>query len=124
MSYDISIGTFERNYTSNRADLYRDHFPGGERLDENGVLTTVPAGLDAIHDKTGREAGEILLEMISAINDTRIRLGNDRVKGDQPICDQYDSPNGWGSLVGQLIFLGEIAAACAMHPDEKVFVCS
>lgn len=123
MSYDISIGQFERNYTSNGSALWHDHYKGGECVDENGVVGQEPSGLEALDGKTGREAGEIILQMLQAINDTRVRLGNDREKGEPAMSEKYDAPNGWGSVIGQLIFIGEVAAACAMYPDDTVTVC-
>jgi hypothetical protein len=118
MSYDFSIGDVSINYTSNGAALYHDHLPATE---------TRPSGLQAIHGLKGSEAGVLLGSMLQRINNERIsyipepKNWKDKpIVGEPQMCAKYDSPNGWGSLIAQLIFIGRIAAACAAHPNEIV----
>ena len=113
MSYDFSIGDISINYTSNSAALYHDHLPATE---------TRPSGLQAINGLKGWKAGLLLSLMLQNINNERISHHTMTTKfvGEPQMCAKYDSPNGWGSLVGQLIFIGRIAAACAAYPNEIV----
>ena len=105
MSYDISIGEFDRNYTSNVSKVFYDHLEGG---------------LHCFHGKTGKEAAPLLAEMWRRLNDTRRVMGVVGVYGEHAMQAKYDAKNGWGTLVGALIFLGEFSAACAMFPRHKI----
>lgn len=108
MSYDVSIGDEWFNYTSNVAKLFYDHIPA----QEEGCR----GGLHALHGKTGKQAAAILRDGYAAIS---------RSYGSNPhFGSKYDAPNGWGSTLGALIFLGQILAACAAHPRKKVEVCA
>ena len=113
MSYDVDIGNIWLNYTSNMSVLFYNHCEG------NGKT-----GLHAIDGLTGYEAAPILHKMMTNIEKERIELWENYVVGEPKFCEKYDSPNGWGSLVGQLLFIGQIATACLMYPDEKIKVSS
>lgn len=114
MSYDVSVGPEGFNYTYNVSALFFDHIPEveGERC----------GGLRALDGKTGRQALEILADAADRIHGTKMRLWAERAVGEPDFCALYDSPNGWGSTVGALIFLMQIMAACAQHPRSKVRV--
>lgn len=105
MSHDISIGDFDRNYTSNVSKVFYDHLEGG---------------LHSFYGKTGKEAAPMLAEMWRKLNDTRHKMYVDGACGEPAMQAKYDAKNGWGSLVGALIFLGEFSAACAMFPRHKI----
>ena len=118
MSYDVSIGEFSANYTSNVAALFYDHIP--EQEGSKG-------GLHALHGKTGKLAVAILNEAWSRIHATKLQTWRENLKGEAVVgepemCAKYDAPNGWGSMVGGLIYLGQITAACAANPSKKVSV--
>lgn len=117
MSYDVSIGDSCMNYTSNVAALFYDHIPP---QDSRG-------GLHELHGKTGKEAARIIGEAWSRMHTTKLNLWranlNDKaVVGEPEFCAKYDAPNGWGSTVGAMIFLGQIQAACIANPRKKVSV--
>jgi len=119
MSYDVSIGDFDANYTSNVAALFYDHIPA---RDSRG-------GLHELHGKTGKQAVAILNEAWSRIHATKLQTWRENLKGEAVVgepemCAKYDAPNGWGSMVGGLIFLGQITVACASNPRKKVSVCA
>jgi hypothetical protein len=101
MSYDVGIGDFSANYTSNVSGLWYDHIPNWG----NG------GGLHEINGKTGKQALQILSDAI----DCMWRNDIDQLK-------RYDAPNGWGSTQGALIFTARILAACAANPRKKVRV--
>lgn len=110
MSYDIDIGDQSFNYTYNLSRLFHDHMRDGDRT-----------GLDALSGRTGAEAVTILADTFERIEKTRRRLWQD-APGDPAMCAQYDPPNGWGSTLGAVVFLGQLLAACALNPDGIVRV--
>lgn len=117
MSYDVSIGDKSFNYTSNVAALFYDHIPA----------ETSRGGLHELHGKTGKQAVEILGQAWDRIHSTKLDLWRDNLKGvavvgEPEFCAKYDAPNGWGSTVGAMIFLGQVMAACARNPRKKVSV--
>ena len=121
MSYDVHIGSNSFNYTSNGNALFYDHMPSYETVDDNGVASQDRGGIPGLDGLTGREAGVRILAGMESMNRERNRLGSD-APGEPEMCAKYDNPNGWGSLVGMLLFLGRIAAACAAEPDAIVSV--
>ena len=114
MSYDVSIGSFDGNYTGNLAPLFYDHIPA---IQSRG-------GLSELHGLTGRQAAVILAEAFDRIQSTRRSLWSGDAVGEAKFCARYDAPNGWGSAIGGLIFLSQILAACAVHPRHRVTVCA
>lgn len=113
MSYDINIGELDINYTYNVAKLFHDHII----VETNGDQTSSPTGLQALNTMTGKEAAPILVDAWERISETHRRC-----KYDAQMGITYDAPNGWGSLVGALIVLGQITAACAARPDEIIHI--
>ena len=107
MSYDVSIGDDWFNYTYNVSKLFYDHMDGG---------------LKSLDGMTGKEAAIAIDNAFSGIADTKNKLWVREIVGEPKFCAQYDSPNGWGSTVGALIFLANIMGACARNPRKKVRV--
>jgi hypothetical protein len=101
MSYDVSIGDFSANYTSNVSGLWYDHIAGDE-------------GLRTLDGLTGREAFAILADATDSI----YRMHS----GTPAAVEKYNPANGWGSMVGALLYHSRIMAACARHPRKKVRV--
>lgn len=101
MSYDVSIGSEWFNYTWNLSRFFRDHMPEGIN------------GLDGL---TGRQASDFIGNGLNAIERSYCR------NNPGGLAAKYDSPNGWGTVIGALIFLGRIQAACAANPRKKVRV--
>ena len=99
MSYDVSIGEYDGNYTYNVSSLFYDYMEGG---------------LPALDGMTGRQAANVLAGFWSRVNTARI--------ADPAFGARYDAPNGWGDTLGALIFIGEITAACAQHPRHLMRV--
>lgn len=117
MSYDIQLGELDINYTSNVSAVFHDHIMRA-RKGTLGIIT----GLQALHDLTGKEAAPYLLNAWEALNQTRHRLYKDGAVGEPVMSAQYDSKNGWGSLIGALIVLGQLTAACALYPKDKIHI--
>lgn len=111
MSYDVSVGELNFNYTYNLSKLFYDHIPE----------ESAKGGLSEIDGKTGDEVFHILRNALDRIDTTRLRMWDD-FDGDADFCKQYDSSNQWGSTVGAILFLSLIMAACAMNHDEIVRV--
>lgn len=111
MSYDVAIGDWGMNMTSNIAPVFNDHLHGPEGW----------SGLHSINGLKGEEALPYLATAWRALNRTRCSFGGGSV-GEPEMCAKYDSPNGWGSLVGALIFLGQLTTACGMYPEERIYV--
>jgi hypothetical protein len=110
MSYDVWIGDKDFNYTRNISELIYDHIPD---MGHGG-------GLREIAGKTGKEAVPILADAFEQMNRTRHKMWVQDVVGEPAMCAKYDAKNGWGSMVGGILFLGQIMGACAMFPDEIV----
>lgn len=110
MSYDVSIGKWEGNYTCNSpGPLCYSH------LD-------IEDGLQGLHGLRGYEAAPLLTAFWAGVNGERHALWDGDRPGDVDLRKKYDSPNGWGSLVGALTFMGELTAACALYPKQKIVV--
>ena len=81
-------------------------------------------GLHAINGMTGREAHKVLSEAFDRIEKTRLEMWEEGARGEPAFCAKYDAPNGWGSVLGAIVFLSLIMAACAEYPDDRVEVCA
>lgn len=103
MSYDVSIGGCEFNYTYNVSQLFYDHIP---KFRDRG-------GLSELHGLTGRKAVDVLEVALNDIS---------RKVHDPAFAKQYDPANGWGSTIGAITFLACILAACASNPRSKVTI--
>ena len=110
MSYDVTIGDFESNMTSNVAKLFYDHIPD----------TGKGGGLHELHGMTGAQCVEILCEAFDRINSTRHKLWKNGTVGEPEFCALYDAQNGWGSTVGALTFLAQILGGCARNRRHKL----
>lgn len=110
MSYDVDIGGQSFNYTYNLSRLFLDHVGGGDAR-----------GLWALSGRTGAEAVPILADAFDRLEVTRRRNWREAV-GEPGMCELYDPPNGWGSTLGAVVFLGQLLAACAQNPDDVVEV--
>lgn len=112
MSYDVNIGKESFNYTYNVSKFFCDHFPETGR----------GGGLRELNDMTGAYGLAMLTETFRNIERTRIKLWKSDVVGEPDFCARYDAPNGWGSVLGAIMFLAQIMAACAANPDEKITI--
>jgi len=112
MSYDMSIGDFDGNCTFNVSKVFYDHIPDYG----NG------GGLREFSGKTGKECAVILSEAWKRLDTTRCQMWISDAVGEPAMSAKYDAPNGWGSLIGALCFLGEFTAACAISPRKKVYL--
>jgi hypothetical protein len=112
MSADVSIGDYSYNYTHNTARLWYDHIPD---MGKGG-------GLRELEGLTGKQAVLVLHECFERIQSTRLNLWQQDAVGEPIFEARYNAKNGWGSLVGALIFLAQIMAACALCPKHKVRV--
>jgi hypothetical protein len=113
VSYDVSIGSFDGNCTFNVSGLFFDHIPAERSR----------GGLHELHGLTGRQASAVLSQAFKRIHKTYMTDCRPLPAAGAPIfCARYDPPNGWGSTVSALIFLGELLGACADHPRQRVTV--
>jgi hypothetical protein len=113
MSADVYIGTHNFNFTNNTSALWYDHIPDSGK----------GGGLREIHGLTGKQAFQLMSACMTAIDDTRCLVWELGAVGEPEFCKRYDSPNGWGSAVGGILFLARIMAACAENPRKRVSVC-
>lgn len=112
MSYDVSIGGEDFNYTYNVSELFYDH------IEDKGN----GGGLRELDGKTGKACGDILAAAFDAIQNSYLSYWSVRDVGEPVFCARYDSPNGWGSTVGALVFLSLIMAACYKNPRSRMRV--
>lgn len=91
MSYDVTVGTQEFNYTSNMGQFFADF---------------------AVHpaDLHGEQPYEVAFKISLALSDIA-RYGFEELTYD------YDAPNGWGTVEGAIQFLLDIYMACITEPD-------
>ena len=90
MSYDISIGTFETNYTSNVVQMWDIAMP--------------ELNLRDMHGKTGRECLPHLLAGVTSLND----------------YPAMAPENGWGNRIGARLTLSNLVVACREFPNHLV----
>lgn len=102
MSYDVTIGKFSANYTSNVWLMFHNH-----------ILRDRITGVQALDGLTGRAAGVILAHAIEAIHDESCARDG---------LAHYDSANGWGNATGAVLFLARILGACHRYPRSIVRV--
>lgn len=127
MSYDVIINDdISFNYTSNMSKIFHDHIEG-----EGGRT-----GLQALDGKTGAEAAQMLGDAFTALDRTHDDLASDEkvswkdaagqkrveTSGDVAMRDKYDAPNGWGTTLSAVIFMGRVMAACTEYPEEIIRV--
>lgn len=89
---------FSTNYTHNVTPMWR----------EAGVY-------EALYKSEGKKAAEIITALERGIADMEARPEVYRVMNPE---------NGWGSYDTALIWLRKVLAACRVHPDTVVGVCS
>jgi hypothetical protein len=107
MSYDVTIGKESLNYTSNLFRLWYDHMPDmgqGKR------------GLREIDGLTGKKAANLLARCLVNMHRT--------YQKDPAMAYLYDSPNGWGTTLGAILFTSELMGLCMAHPRSRVWVSS
>lgn len=109
MSYDVVVGNCTLNYTWNMGPFFRDHI---QWVDSDMNLKK---GIQALDGLTGKEASMVLSQAFINIQTTSF-------EGEKKMLDQYNSPNGWGSVIGAMIFMANILSACAASPNKKVRV--
>ena len=112
MSYDIDIADRSFNYTFNVSKVFYDHIPD----------TGKGGGFRELVGLNGSQAVPILSAAFTALNATRHSLWKDGQVGEPEMSERYDAKNGWGSLIGAIILLGEILGASAMNPYADIQV--
>ena len=112
MSYDVDVGGSDEhlNYTSNVRKLFYNHIP------DNGK----GGGIRELHNTPNTEVVQIMSNFFQSVNEERHNSrpwNTPEVVGEPEMCAKYDSPGGWGSLVGALVFSARILAEAAKYPD-------
>lgn len=113
MSYDVYIAGESFNYTFNVSKLFYDHIPDSGK----------GGGIRELEGLTGRQCALRLCDAIDRIDKTVLANWENGVVGEPRFCAAYDSPNGWGSAIGGILFLSRILSACVKNPRAKVRVC-
>lgn len=110
MSYDVSVGKWSGNFTFNSlGPLCYNHLCADK-------------GIKMLDGLTGYEAMPFLVAFWESLSAERVEVWVTEEVGEPILCERYDSPNGWGSLVGAMNFMGQLTAACGMYPKSKVRV--
>jgi len=104
MSYDVSIGDAEFNYTFNLADFFHDYI-----CDQ--TKESLPTGLQALNNLPGLEAAKLIKTSMEEIN----------LCGDK-LHEKYNPSNGWGDVTRATVFLARIMSACYENPTDTVSV--
>jgi hypothetical protein len=92
MSYDISIGKEDFNYTYNVAPMWYDCY------EKNGIRE--------FYDMTGRDSLPVLRKLRNHMEDNADRLR------------EMNPENGWGSFDGALAFVNKLIVAAMNNPEE------
>lgn len=113
MSYDVYVGGSEKdlNYTSNVRTLFYDHIP------DNGK----GGGLRELHKTPNTEVVEIMSKFFDSVEDARRNArpwDAPEVVGEPELSEKYDVKNGWGSLIGALVFAAQIMGEAAKFPES------
>lgn len=107
MSYDVSIGEFNTNYTSNGCEIFYEHIPENE---------FAKGGIPSLDGMLGAQAIIVLSDFFDNIQRERQEIGSIGLRA------KYDAPNGWGSTEGLLLFAAQIMSACIKNLGETVRV--
>ena len=92
MSYDMSIGEEDFNYTYNVSKMWYAAIPD--------------KGISAFYGMTGKEAVKVQQHIFNYMVDNKEELM------------QYEPTNGWGSYDGALKFVAKLIVASLNNPDE------
>ena len=92
MSYDVTVGTKEFNYTANMREFFVDFgvYPVGD-----------------LHGKTPKQVAGLIGNALHTIS----------YEDYTDLCAEYDSDNGWGHVDTAIKFLFNIYMACLTEPD-------
>ena len=112
MSYDVTIGTEWKNYTSNLAEFFHDHI----LIEEGGT------GIQALNGLTGRQAYETLVVAFHNIRATTNRRADVNGTAAWTAMLKYDPKNYWGDFYSATLWLVELMVLCEKYPDEIVEV--
>lgn len=114
MSYDVTIGDEYLNYTWNGNQIFYDHIrgPNGEKR-----------GINTFNGRPAIEVLGLAADALDAIDQTRMNLWQEGQVGEPNLTAIYDPPNGWGSTIAAILFLGKIIRACVRNPTAIVEVC-
>lgn len=112
MSYDVDIAGKSFNFTYNVSPLFYEHFPSNEDGERRG--------LNSLDGLTGKQAMSRIADFWESLERERHNLWVSAEVGEPRLCAKYDAKNGWGSLVGALIFIAQIQSACAENPRHRV----
>ncbi len=102
MSYDVSIGDFEGNYSWNNSSFFFMMLPKKHK-GNSGILS--------LNGMTGAKAAELLDK---TLEDFSLKIA---CSGARSIHSQFDTGNSQDSLIGCVTFLSLIMAACYRNPD-------
>lgn len=111
MSYDISIGDEDFNYTYNMAKFFH-RFIVVENFENDEELT----GLQALNGLTGKVAIRVLERALKEAERAFY------TEGRSEFLRTYDSQNGWGDTYSATIFLSLMIAACSRNKKGIVRV--
>ena len=109
MSYTVMIAGSSLSYTYNLSRLFYAHIPGGR-------------GLRTLDGLTGRQALGPIGAFFRSAQAEALSLWTEDTVGDFRFLHRYDAPNGWGSTVGAILFMGIVQSACTEHPRCKLRV--
>jgi hypothetical protein len=112
MSYDIwleqegeTVGE-SLNYTSNTCQLFYNNMS--------------PSGIHCLDGMSAYEANKVIMNFWENLDRERLDLWENCAIGEPNLCEKYDSKNGWGSLVGTMLFIARFQSQCIKHPFATV----
>lgn len=98
----------EINFTSNIGALFREH------------LGLEGHGLHEINGLPACEAMPFFMAFWDNLDTERMDLWKPDTVGEPALCVKYDAPNGWGSLVGAMLFIARFQSECIKYPYATV----
>jgi hypothetical protein len=119
VSFDVDVGDWSANYTSNMGAFFAwaiqgvDSADPASRCDSRDVVFG-ERPVDGLSILDGLPAGAVAMKLRKAL---------DRIEAaPEEQLEKFNAPNGWGHHVRATDFLWRILRACNEHPDAKVRV--
>ena len=109
MSYDMGIGDWDTNYTSNGCRLWYDHMNESE-------------GIKYLYGMTGTEVIDALIDFFDSVETAYGKSGEWPKPMTEWLAEKYSPENGWGNVFSQWLLMSEIMVACKKYPNDIFWI--
>jgi hypothetical protein len=112
MSYDIwleqdgvAVGE-SLNYTSNTCRVFYTNMS--------------PSGIHGLNGLPAYEACKVIMTFWDNLQEECLHFWEREDVGEPKLCAKYDAENGWGSLIGTILFIARFQSQCIKYPFATV----